>query len=179
MKYKEFVGKFVSSLNLVKRDLVLLFTGPIEYIYTFTISNSVKVKIEPHNNSTEKVGFYIINKLKSLKTKIYLKQIGSTVLKIPGNNDVDFIAYPYDGNLHNIIPNITKIFGSPKKVKKEFVQWEFKIKEVECALLLAKRGCRLYKRISEDQMLLQSNQNNVHKYVKMKLASDRVSFREY
>lgn len=110
--------KMVKKLRIFRRDLKLLWKTPIEYLYSFTYPDDKYVQILPYDPKVTEIGQQLVNKIQKIYPYLKVIFIGSAVLGIAGQRDIDLIIEcdPKDFPLY--IGGLVSVLGQPSKVKK-------------------------------------------------------------
>jgi len=183
MKVLKFKEHMLFQINEKKkqfgRDLGLLIVSPIEYLYSFKDSNSQKAKIWPYNPIAKKIADEIVVQIKTKLINQNVHLIGSTLLMIPGDKDIDIVVESNIKEIKNNTKILIKLFGPPIKTKKDFVEWNFKKDDYSIEVILTHSQSRIFKVQIRTFNLLKSKKEWINEYCKIKTSSDGLSAREY
>lgn len=166
-------------MKLIPKSLGLLFQSPKDYLYSLFNTSDEIVKVKPYNPETRKLAFKVINKLKKSSPKLNVYLVGSIGLGISGRGDIDLFATCDHKTFNKTIPNISAIFGDPKKVRKKFAEWNFVFKNHKVQLVLIDPNSRRFINQMKLFNLLKYNHYLLKRYEKLKMKLDGLPEEEY
>ncbi len=179
MTLKKIQLKLLRKLRILKRDIILLWKSPIEYIYSFTYPTDQYVNIKPYDPSVKAIGKILIDKVHAIYPLLKILFIGSAVLGIAGQKDIDLIIESDPKDFHLYIAGLVSVFGRPKKTKKNLVEWITTYKDCNVEALLIGKSNPIGQKSIQTFKRIQRNKNLIREYENLKLKSNGVSIREY
>lgn len=180
MKIRTIQTKITRHFKIIRRDLRLLWKSPIEYLYSFTYPHNKYVQIQAYDPKVTEIGKQLVNKIQKIYPYLKVIFIGSAVLGIAGQRDIDLIIVecdPKDFPLY--IGGLVSVLGQPVKVKSSFVEWIFNYKRCVVEALLIGKANPISRKTIQTFKRIQKNKNFLREYEKLKLKSNGVSLREY
>ena len=171
--------KIFDKMNIIKRDLNLIITTPISYLYSFTYNNSDKIQIRPFDPKIKKLGLTLINQIKVLYPDITILFQGSAALELPGQADIDLVIPCLPINFSKYYPGLRGILGQPSKIKTDFIEWHTSINKVNIELLLINPKIPMYTEPYKIYKIFTTFPDTVIQYKHLKLRCHGISTREY
>lgn len=176
---EKFPTQLVRYLKIFYRDLLIFWKTPREYLYSFTYPTNKYVSIKPYDPSVTHTGEKLVGKIHALYPDLKVNFIGSSVLGISGQKDIDFIIECNPKDFHLYLSGLISILGEPCKKRRTLIEWDTKVEGCTIDVLLldqsnpiGQKTIRTYERIKRNKMFLTQ-------YEKLKLDSNGVSVREY
>ncbi len=176
---KQTVSKINQFAKNLKRDIVLLWNMPIEYLYSFTYSTQKQIKIEPYDPEVTKTGQTMIDQIHAQYPSLKIHFLGSAALKIAGQRDLDLIAECKPHEIDSYLPGITRVIGEPTKRRKNFVEWQFKRGTCKGELLLIDPENPIARKTLDVFYLMAKNKHLIKLYEELKIAANGTTVREY
>lgn len=164
---------------LLRRELSLLAKSPREYIYSYTFPTNKTIKIEKYNPRVTKLGESFIKKLRAKHPELKIYFVGSAVLKIAGQKDIDLFVVSKPKNFHIYLPTLCTLFGEPMKKRKNFIEWHLEKNGCSIEVLLIDPLNNIFRGPLKTFTILKNNQRLRREYERIKLKSNGVSVREY
>ena len=179
MVLKKMKRKLKSLIKIAHRDTLLLWKTPREYLYSFTYPTDKYVNIMPYDPAVTRTGEKLISKIHALYPDLKVHFIGSSVLGISGQKDIDLIIESPPKDFHLYISGLISILGEPTKRRRNLIEWGTKVGGCTIDVLMldhsnpiGRKTIKTYERIKKNKLFLQQ-------YEKLKLDSDGISLREY
>lgn len=179
MELKKLKSKFIHQLQTLRRDILLLWKTPREYLYSFTYPTDKYIHIKPYDPEVKHKGEELINKIHALYPALKVNFIGSSVLGISGQKDIDLIIESPPEDFHLYIKGLTSILGKPVKKRVGLIEWDTRIDNYIIDVLMmdhknpiGRNTIRTHERIKKNKMFLKQ-------YEKLKLSCNGTSLREY
>lgn len=150
--------------------------------YLSTMDSERICKISPFDPEVLRTGQEIENNLNTILPKesivIY---IGSSVLGIAGENDIDISVVSKDGEFQNNFKVMKLHYGVPKeeKAEKEYVKWEFKMDGFPVELYLNGKMTSLLQEQINTHKILTNDENLRKEYESIKIGFDGKSWKDY
>jgi hypothetical protein len=161
------------------RDICLLLTCPVEYLYSFSYPRKQTVHIEKFNPVALKVAKSVINRLYSQLPGVRIHFIGSVALGLSGMKDIDILVEADPVKFSLYVPRLTELFGQPEKYKNQFIEWKICKQGFIVEILVIDSKSRMFKLQMEVFKKLQKSKRKRDAYNKIKLEADGISYREY
>lgn len=176
---KNFITIINGHLARLKRDLLLLWRSPIEYVYSFTYPSNKYVKIYPYDPKITKIGEDIIQQIHTYYPHLDVHFIGSAVFKIAGQRDIDLVIDCKPENFNQYLPGLITVLGSPTKIRTDHVEWTTHKDTCSVDVLLLDKNHPISRKTIEICERIGANEKYIRQYEKLKLSSNGVSYREY
>lgn len=160
-------------------ELRLFHQNPREYIYLFTYPQNRRVSIESYDPQVTKVGKFLVRKINKLYPELKVHFIGSAVLGIAGQRDIDLYAECFPRNFGRYIPGLISLFGPPTKIRRKFIQWRLMKNGCLVELLLIDPSTDMFNLPLKTFELMKNNKKILQEYKKIKGLSSGLSVREY
>jgi hypothetical protein len=164
---------------MIIRDLMLLIRAPKEFIYSFTYSNNKFVRVIPFDPVNRYLANQLIIKIKNVYPGLSVHLLSSVALGIAGQNDIDIFIECNKEKLKDYLKGLIGVLGSPKKIRANFIEWAFTIKNSEVQVLLIDPKNPLLEKVLKTFGFLKQNKEILKAYEKLKIDSNGVSEREY
>lgn len=170
--------KLKSLYHYILRDLFIMMSGPVEYLYTFQNSRTKTVTIRPFDPRVKKLGLELKKELVKTLGIETIHFFGSAALEIAGQKDVDIFVEVSKVNFERYEKMISKLYGKPAKVLPELIEWHFDRHDtaVQVVLIDAKSYLLGLQKVTFREL---SKEHNRKEYEKLKNTSDGVTVFEY
>ncbi len=178
-KKKPLPVEFGRGFKKMLLNLKLFMQTPREFLYLYAYSPRKRVRIKPYNPKALRVGRRVVKRIEKMHPDLSVHFIGSAVLHLPGQNDVDLYVpvAPYD--IPRYLPGFIKLFGTPDKSRKRFAEWHVRVDGVRVDLLLVDPLLDMfYKPMSTHETLVR-HPRLLKQYRDMKTSLNNVPIREY
>lgn len=149
-------------------DISLLKNSPRDYLYSYVISNDKIVKMYPYDPRANKIAETITKSIKKSAPGADVLFIGSSKLKIPGRRDIDLLIKVPKNEFDDYLPAFTKLFNTPSKTRRSFVEWNFKMLDYRIEISMIDPKSRLFKRQEKLHNTLNRNKRVLKEYEELK-----------
>lgn len=167
------------ELNHLIRDIGLLIKTPREFVYSFTYPADQQVEIAPYDPAVKKIGERLVTQMHDACPGLKIHFLGSAVLGIAGQRDIDLLAAADPSQFHRYIAGISSVLGPPSKRRRTFMEWQTNREGCAVELLLADPESPLLTGPLKTFRKIKSDPSLIGRYEKLKLSSNGVSIREY
>lgn len=174
-----FQKDIIQKFQLLKREIDLLWQTPINYLYSYKYPTNKKVIIKSYDPNTRVVGQKIVRKINNIFPELKTHLIGSAVLGIAGQKDVDLFIECDPRKISKYLPKFKKIFGNPLKIKKNFAEWRLSRKNCSVEILLINPNSNMFQMPVKTFKLIQKDKKLIKEYEQIKKKSNGLSLREY
>ncbi len=170
--------KLKTLYNYIKRDLFIMISGPVEYLYTFHNSRTKTVTIRPFDPKVKALGLELQKVLTSELGVDTIHFFGSAALEIAGQKDVDIFVEVSKVDFDTYKKKISILYGKPAKVLPELIEWHFDRGDCAVQIVLIDTNSYLMglQKVTFREL---SKESNRKEYEKLKNASDGVTIFEY
>jgi GrpB-like predicted nucleotidyltransferase (UPF0157 family) len=168
----------VFGMNITD-GLSLLIESPRDFLYSFTYPDDDHVNIQPFNPGSVVVAKFIIRQIKKIDCKLKVYFIGSSALRIKGNNDIDIYVACNTGDFDQNYSKLKKVFGKPANIKNNFVEWSFKKNIFHVDLVLINQDTPRFKEQIYIFQTLKKNRRILKEYIELKESLNGKSTRDY
>ncbi|PIP57976.1 hypothetical protein COX03_00110 [Candidatus Woesebacteria bacterium CG22_combo_CG10-13_8_21_14_all_39_10] len=138
-----------------------------------------KVYIYSFNPKAVKVAEDLIQSINNIYPDLEVKHLGTSALRISGQNDIDIYAFSDPKDFDRFLPDLTKLFGKPLHKHETFIEWKFKKDSFDIEFYLTAKDSETMKKQIKVFETLKSNGKLLKEYEKLKESMNRKSFREY
>lgn len=167
-------------MDYLKRDLSLFFRDPKAYLYSFTFPSNSFISITPFDPKSQKYGRELVQKVKKVLPDLNIQFVGAASLGLPqGDGDIDLIASAKPQDFTRYLPKLNSVFGTPVKVRPDFVEWHCQYRGFAVELALADPESPIFTDPLDAYNLLNDHPDLLRAYSQLKLESNGVSQREY
>lgn len=172
-------GRIDTLLASLSRDLYLLVTCPIEYLYSFTYSKEQVATIKPFDPITHRTGNELVKQIQQAEPKLKVYFVGSAALGIAGMKDIDLILATKKQNFTAFTPKLSKLLGKPEKEKEQFIEWKLQKNGCKVEVILLDPTSRMFRLQMEVHHKLMKSKPLREAYNHLKITANGVSVREY
>lgn len=159
--------------------LKLLMLTKDQKNYLNKIPANKKVKIFPFNKKVTKTADEIIDAIKNIYPNLKLIHMGTSALKISGQNDIDIYAFSDPSNFDKYLPGLTKLFGEPLGEHNTFIEWNFDKNGFEVEFYLTAPDSETMMQQITVFKTLKANKKLLKEYETLKSSMNGQSFRDY
>lgn len=179
MVLKNTRAKIAKKTKLLRRDILLLWKSPREYLYSFTYPTDKYVSIKPYNPAVTRTGEKLVRMIHTFYPDLKINFIGSSVLGISGQKDIDLIIESPPKDFHLYLSGLISVLGEPVKRRKNLIEWDTKLEDCIIDVLLLDHSNPIGRKTIKTYERIKKNTAFLKQYEKLKLAADGVSLREY
>jgi GrpB-like predicted nucleotidyltransferase (UPF0157 family) len=159
--------------------LQLYFEFFIDYLYSFTISNTETITLLPYNPHLKKIATKVINQIHTEKPDLKVELLGSTAFEIEGQYDIDMVAECEPSQLKTYLPALKKILGKPHKKRAYFVEWLLTIEDCSIEFCLMDPSSYKYQKRMLIYRTIKNSTKLIEEYRDLKLRLNGSSLRMY
>lgn len=141
--------------------------------------DDLKVSVKPWNPKCLVVANSIISKVHAAEPSLKVIVLGSAVLKIAGQEDIDISAFCIKSEQDKYLPIFKHLFGEPKRIGKASIGWEFQQDGFSVSVWLTDPTAQTTKLQLAIFKQLQENPTLLKEYEQIKLDAKGASYKEY
>lgn len=108
------------ALKLYNQDV--LTKDDLDYLAR--IPDGKRAVIKPFDPKAKKLGEEVIKKIRRTLPYLEVKFMGSMMLGISGQQDIDIYVISKARDFARHIPALTKLFGKPNHIYKDYISWD-------------------------------------------------------
>lgn len=177
MGQKSFIPKNI--IELIFRDLRLLFESPREYLYSYTFSTKKKANIQAFNPKVRDYGRELVKKITIKYPKLTIFFMGSASFGIAGQNDIDLLIDCDPNDFSKYTPFLNSLFGKPDRVLEKELNWHIKKDGMDLEVMLIDPKHHVRNTLVTTYLSLKDSPELLKMYESLKLSSNGISQREY
>lgn len=160
-------------------ELRLFWQSPRAYLYSYSYSAKTSVRLGPFDPRVLELGRLLVLHIRYANPEIKVHFIGSAVLGIFGQKDIDLYAEGPPKEFKKNLRALEFLFGRPKILKRNSAEWSFRLGDCEVNLLLADPEKALFADPIRTFALIQGSPILTQEYEQLKIAFNGRSVREY
>jgi GrpB-like predicted nucleotidyltransferase (UPF0157 family) len=166
-------------LRLIKRDILLFFQTPKNYIYSLLVTEHEPVKLYAYDSQSAVIAKDLQMKIRQNVKGVHVEFVGSAALKLPGYKDIDLFIPTTQDKLHEIDSKLVDLFGKPTKRRKYFSEWNIRKKNFMVELMLINKSDKAYVEQKIVYDILRKNKMLLKEYKTLKLNAQGILKNEY
>ena len=153
--------------------------SPDEEDFLSKIPSDKVVSVKPFDQKVHQISDEIIQNIHADLPELEVRHLGASALGISGQGDIDIYIFSKPEEFDKYIPQLERIFGSPKSRKFDSVAWKFEKDGHEIELYLTDPTSEPMRKQIKIFDILKSNKDLLTQYEKLKESMNGKSFKEY